>query len=188
MINAIKELALSSGSLFEESYNEWSIICKKNKLLEVLGFLKGNSETNFEQLIDLCAVDYSDFPASRNCIDRGRYSVVYHLLSITNNQRIRVVVFLNEDDALVDSVTSLWECANWYEREAYDLFGIVFDNHPDLRRLLTDYGFIGHPFRKDFPLSGHVEMRYDEVKERIVYEPVSIDPRVTVPRVIRKDS
>jgi NADH-quinone oxidoreductase subunit C len=112
--------------------------------------------------------------------------VVYHLLSVSHNHRLRVVVRLEEESPTVDSVIDIWPVADWFEREAFDLFGIIFIGHPDLRRLLTDYGFVGHPFRKDFPLSGHVEMRYDEEKGRVVYEPVSIEPRVTVPRVIRE--
>ena len=120
--------------------------------------------------------------------DRGeRFAVVYHLLSVANNQRIRLKTFLDDDAPRVDSVIDIWSSANWYEREAYDLFGILFVGHPDLRRLLTDYGFVGHPFRKDFPLIGNVEMRYDPEKERVIYEPVSITPRVTVPRVIPHD-
>ncbi|NOX43137.1 MAG: NADH-quinone oxidoreductase subunit C [Gammaproteobacteria bacterium] len=117
----------------------------------------------------------------------NRFSVVYHLLSIKNNQRIRVKIAPEGEPSVVDSVTGVWAVANWYEREAFDLFGIMFEGHPDLRRILTDYGFIGHPFRKDFPISGNVEMRYDAEKQRVVYEPVSIEPRVLVPRVIRDD-
>jgi NADH-quinone oxidoreductase subunit C len=140
----------------------------------------------FEQLIDLCGVDYS---AYADVVNEGlRYCVVSHLLSVSLNQRLRVKVYCADDDfPMVASVSDLWNSANWYEREAFDLFGIVFDGHNDLRRILTDYGFIGHPFRKDFPLSGHVEMRYDAEQRRVVYEPVSIEPREITPRIIRED-
>ena len=140
-------------------------------------------EARFEQLIDLCGVDFSDYPSSLT-EHPERFAVIYHLLSVSRNDRIRVVVYVAEDRPVVPSAVDIFACANWYEREAFDLFGILFEGHPDLRRLLTDYGFIGHPFRKDFPLSGHVEMRFDEKKGRVVYEPVSIEPRVTVPRII----
>lgn len=162
----------------------------------------------FEQLIDLCGVDYLDYgkvnwrtdETTTSGFSRGveltlesvsswkkpRYGVVYHLLSVTNNQRLRLQVFL-EPEPMVASVIDIWNGANWFEREAYDLFGIIFDGHPDLRRLLTDYGFVGHPFRKDFPLIGEVELRYDANQQRCVYEPVSINPRVLVPKVIRHD-
>ena len=139
----------------------------------------------FDILIDLCGVDYLTYADST--WQGERFAVVYHLLSISNNQRITVKTFLNEDELLIDSVTDIWAVANWYEREAFDLFGILFSGHPDLRRLLTDYGFIGHPFRKDFPLIGNVEMRYDPEKQRVIYQPVSIEPRITVPTVIRHD-
>lgn len=149
--------------------------------------LRDNKDYAFEQLIDLCAVDYLDYSGKEHRNGR-RYAVVYHLLSIRHNQRLRLKVFLDEAQPAVDSVIDVWRCADWYEREAYDLFGILFYGHPDLRRLLTDYGFIGHPFRKDFPLSGHVEMRYDPEKQRVVYEPVSIEPRILVPRKVRQDN
>jgi NADH-quinone oxidoreductase subunit C len=164
----------------------------------------------FEQLMDLCGVDYSTYggsawltkaasdqgfsravDASKNTepVDDGyRYAVVYHLLSLQHNQRLRVKVRLDADSPIIDSVTAVWESAGWFEREAFDLFGILFDGHQDLRRILTDYGFIGHPFRKDFPLIGNVEMRYDADKKRVVYEPVSIKERILVPRVIRDDN
>ncbi len=140
---------------------------------------------HFEQLIDLCGVDYlsyGDRPRSG-----PRFAVVYHLLSIANNQRIRVRSFLDDEEPRVQTVVDIWNSANWYEREAFDLYGILFDDHPDLRRLLTDYGFVGHPFRKDFPISGNVEMRFDPERRRVIYEPVTIEPRVNVPRVIRND-
>jgi len=166
-------------------------------------------ELGFEQLIDLCGVDYSTYGGSAwqtQATDKGfsravdkasfldetdegyRYAVVYHLLSLQHNQRLRIRVRLEAEQPIVDSVTPIWESASWFEREAFDLFGILFDGHEDLRRILTDYGFIGHPFRKDFPLIGQVEMRYDPEKKRVIYEPVSIEERTLVPRVIREDS
>jgi NADH-quinone oxidoreductase subunit C len=141
----------------------------------------------FDQLMDLCGMDYSTY---REVGDEGpRFGVVVHLLSVALNQRVRVMVRCPEDDLpLVASVMNLWNSANWYEREAFDLYGIVFDGHNDLRRILTDYGFIGHPFRKDFPVTGHVEMRYDAERARVVYEPVSIEPREITPRIIREEN
>ncbi|MEA3393003.1 MAG: NADH-quinone oxidoreductase subunit C [Pseudomonadota bacterium] len=141
----------------------------------------------FEQLIDLCGVDYSAY--GDGVWEGQRFAVVSHLLSVSLNQRVRLKVFAADDDfPVVDSVTGIWRAANWYEREAFDLYGIVFEGHDDLRRILTDYGFIGHPFRKDFPLSGHVEMRYDAEQQRVVYQPVSIEPREITPRIIREDN
>ena len=140
----------------------------------------------FEQLIDLCGVDYSEYKMGAH--EGPRFAVVIHLLSVSLNQRLRVKVFpTNDDMPTVASVTDVWNAANWFEREAFDLFGIVFDGHQDLRRILTDYGFIGHPFRKDFPTSGHVEMRYDAEQKRVVYQPVSIEAREITPRIIRED-
>jgi NADH-quinone oxidoreductase subunit C len=147
--------------------------------------LRDDPDLAFEQLTDLCGVDYSGYG---NGIWQGeRYAVVAHLLSIEKNWRLRVRVFLTDADfPLLDSVKDLWPSANWFEREAFDLFGIVFKGHDDLRRILTDYGFIGHPLRKDFPISGHVEMRYDPEQRRVIYQPVSIEPREIVPRVVRE--
>ena len=159
------------------------VLCKD--IHEACLVLRDAPGFNFEILIDLCGVDYLEY--GEGGFKGNRFAVVYHLLSIRNNQRIRVKTFLDNDAPLVDSVIDIWASANWYEREAYDLFGILFVGHPDLRRLLTDYGFVGHPFRKDFPLIGNVEMRYDPEKKRVVYEPVSIEERITVPRVIRHD-
>lgn len=149
--------------------------------------LRDAPSCRFEQLIDLCGVDYSTYADS--VYDGMRYCVVVHLLSVSLNQRVRLKVFVPDDDVpVVDSVIEIWNSANWYEREAFDLFGIVFEGHPDLRRILTDYGFIGHPFRKDFPVAGHVEMRYDPEQKRVIYQPVTIEPRENVPRVIREDN
>ena len=141
----------------------------------------------FEQLIDLCGVDYSNY---RNAPwDGPRYAAVVHLLSVSRNWRLRVKVFAPDDDLpVVPSVTAIWASANWFEREAFDLYGIVFEGHEDLRRILTDYGFIGHPMRKDFPVSGHVEMRYDAQQQRVIYQPVTIEPREITPRVVREDN
>jgi NADH-quinone oxidoreductase subunit C len=155
--------------------------------LDVARTLRDAPGCRFEQLIDLCGVDYSDYRDEP--WEGERFCVVSHLLSISLNQRVRLKVFVpNEDLPLVPSVTGLWNSANWFEREAFDLYGIVFEGHADLRRILTDYGFIGHPFRKDFPLSGHVEMRYDEEQRRVVYQPVTIEPREITPRIIREDN
>lgn len=141
----------------------------------------------FEQLIDLCGVDYSEYQDA--AYGGLRYCVVVHLLSVSLNQRVRLKVFAADDDMpVVDSVNDVWNSANWFEREAFDLFGIVFDGHADLRRILTDYGFIGHPFRKDFPTTGHVEMRYDAEQARVVYQPVTIETREITPRIVREDS
>ncbi len=147
--------------------------------------LRLRDELGFEQMIDLCGVDYSTF--GNAAWDGPRYAVVYHLLSLPNNRRLRVRAFAPDDDfPVLPSVVDLWPTANWFEREAFDLYGIVFEGHPDLRRLLTDYGFVGHPFRKDFPLSGYVEMRYDPEQGRVIYQPVTIEPRENTPRVIRE--
>jgi NADH-quinone oxidoreductase subunit C len=139
----------------------------------------------FDQLIDLCGVDYADYRQGE--WQRERFAVVVHLLSLTHNWRLRVRAFCEHDDLpLMASISGVWNSANWFEREAFDLFGIVFEGHDDLRRILTDYGFIGHPFRKDFPTSGHVEMRYDPAQQRVVYQPVSIEPREITPRIVRE--
>jgi len=198
---------------------EVTIEVAANDYLGVCEKLRDDENFAFEILIDLCGVDYSAYgqvewktnatgngfsrgvevaqhgrlkfgdELPENNFDQKRFAVVTHLLSIKNNQRLRVRVFA-EDDAypVVKSLIDIWNGVNWFEREAFDLFGIHFDGHPDLRRILTDYGFVGHPFRKDFPLSGHVEMRYDEEQKRVIYEPVSIEPRVLVPRVIREST
>ena len=166
---------------------EVTLVVAADDYLASMQLLRDAPGCKFEQLIDICGVDYS---AYRDTVWDGlRYGVVSHLLSVSLNQRLRVRVFCPEDDfPVVPSVTALWSSANWFEREAFDLYGIVFEGHDDLRRILTDYGFIGHPFRKDFPLSGHVEMRYDDVLKRVVYQPVSIEPREVTPRIIREDN
>jgi NADH-quinone oxidoreductase subunit C len=168
-----------------EALGELTLEVPAAKLREVCLALRDEEGLAFEQLIDVCGVDYSAY--GETPWQRERFAAVYQLLSVSLNQRLRLKVFVDGEPPLVDSVTDIWSSAEWFEREAFDLLGIVFDGHPDLRRLLTDYGFIGHPFRKDFPLSGNVEMRYDPEKRRVVYEPVSIPPRINVPRVIRND-
>jgi len=159
--------------------------------LAVCTTLRDHAELRLEQLIDLCGLDYSAYKDGAHSVftDAPRYAVVLHLLSVTHNWRLRVRVFCPDDALpLVASVNGVWSSANWFEREAFDLYGIVFDGHEDLRRILTDYGFIGHPFRKDFPTSGHVEMRYDPEQRRVVYQPVTIEPREITPRIIREDN
>ena len=171
-----------------ERGGELTLVLHREQLLRACRILRDDKDFGFEQLIDLCGVDYSAFGAesAQGVASGPRYAAVYHLLSVRNNRRLRLKVFLDDEMPMVESVVGIWNSANWFEREAFDLFGIVFEGHPDLRRILTDYGFIGHPFRKDFPVSGHVEMRYDAEKQRVVYQPVSIEPRVLVPRVIRE--
>ena len=155
--------------------------------LEVMRKLRDAPGCQFEQLIDLCGVDYSAYQETGR--DGARFAVVVHLLSVSLNQRVRVRVMCPDDDMpQVASLCDLWSSANWFEREAFDLFGIIFEGHSDLRRILTDYGFIGHPFRKDFPLSGHVEMTYDTLQRRVVYQPVTIEPREITPRIIREEN
>jgi len=168
------------------------VVVKAENLLVVAGKLRDSPELKFEQLLDLCGMDYSTYGSVGEDGDSAshgqRYAVVYHLLSISYNCRLRLRIFAADDDfPVVDSVIGIWPSANWYEREAFDLYGIMFSGHPDLRRLLTDYGFIGHPFRKDFPLSGNVEMRYDPDKQRVIYQPVTIEPREITPRIIREE-
>jgi len=170
-----------------ESIGELTIVVKASEYLDIAKRLRDDPTLRFEQLMDLCGVDYQTY--GDGAYEGPRFAAVLHLLSIANNWRLRVRVFAPNDDVpILASVVDIWSSANWYEREAFDLYGIVFEGHPDLRRLLTDYGFIGHPFRKDFPLSGNVEVRYDPEKGRVVYQPVSIDPRVLVPKVIRHDN
>jgi NADH-quinone oxidoreductase subunit C len=153
----------------------------------VMQTLRDDKSLGFDQLIDLCGVDYLSY--GDGAWDGQRFAAVVHLLSVKNNWRVRVRAFCADDDMpLLPSVTPLWRAVNWYEREAFDMYGILFENHNDLRRILTDYGFIGHPFRKDFPVSGYVEMRYDPEQKRVIYQPVTIEPRENVPRVIREEN
>ena len=166
---------------------ETTAVVRAQDLTAVATQLRDAPELDFRELIDLCGVDYSAYGGG--AWDGARYAVVYHLLSLTHNRRLRLRVFAPDDQfPVVDSVIGVWPAANWYEREAFDLYGIVFTGHPDLRRLLTDYGFIGHPFRKDFPLSGNVEMRYDPDQQRVIYQPVTIEPREITPRIVREEN
>lgn len=164
---------------------ELTIELPRDGLLEACRLLRDDAALAFEQLIDLCGVDYLEY--GEGAWEGSRYAVVYHLLSVKHNHRIRLRVFLEDDAPVVDSVNDIWSAANWYEREAFDLYGIIFDGHPDLRRILTDYGFVGHPFRKDFPLVGYVEMRYDQDRQRVVYEPTKLEERNLIPRVVREE-
>ena len=196
--------------ILSESHHELTLECEVDQIRMVLLALRDKPGLGFNQLMDVCAVDYLhyghyDWETNDATVDgfsravgvrvfeenawkKPRFAVVYHLLSTLHNHRIRVKVFVDEENGIVPSVHDIWKSAIWYEREAYDLYGILFTDHPDLRRILTDYGFIGHPFRKDFPLIGHVEMRYDAQTGKVIYEPVSITQRVTVPKVIRDDN
>ena len=154
--------------------------------IEVCQLLRDDPRFGFESLIDLCGVDFLQF--GEGAYDGRRFAAVSHLLSYRHNRRLRVRSFCADDEyPIIDSLCDIWPAANWYEREAFDLYGIVFSGHPDLRRILTDYGFVGHPFRKDFPVSGYVEMRYDPEQKRVIYQPVTIEPRDNVPRVIREE-
>ncbi|MBK1718775.1 NADH-quinone oxidoreductase subunit C [Thiocystis violacea] len=212
----VDALAAAIGGHFAEpgyelidAFDELTLVAPAERLLDVASTLRDHADFRFEQLIDLCGVDYAAYGQSEweteeasftgfgRGVDRDlkvavedprRFAVVVHLLSLAHNRRLRVRVHVGASQPMVDSLIPVWAAANWFEREAFDLYGILFRGHPDLRRILTDYGFVGHPFRKDFPLSGQVEMRYDPEQGRVVYEPVSIEPRVLVPRVIREDS
>ncbi len=196
-----------SDAIIAEAFGELTVETQVDNLLSELKRLREDKALQFDTLIDVCGVDYSEYGVSGWEVQdvtfqgfcRGveedkdnpnplKLAVVYHLLSTVNNWRLRVKVPCPASMPVVPSVTDIWPAANWFEREAYDMFGILFEGHEDLRRILTDYGFIGHPFRKDFPVSGHVEMRYDAATKRVVYEPVEIEPRVLVPRVIRDDN
>ncbi len=166
---------------------EVTITVKSGDYYQVMQELRDDAALRFDTLIDLCGVDYQTY--GEGTWDGLRFAAVTHLLSVQKNWRLRVRVFAPDDEMpIVASVTPIWRAANWFEREAFDLFGIIFEGHNDLRRILTDYGFIGHPFRKDFPVSGYVEMRYDQEQKRVVYQPVTIEPRENVPRVIREEN
>ncbi|MBN3860154.1 NADH-quinone oxidoreductase subunit C [Neisseriaceae bacterium PsAf] len=189
-LSDLKELISKNvDGLYEDikiSHNEITIECNTKQYFELMKTLRDNAELAFDQLMDLCGIDYSEY---KNEIHEERiYAVVVHLLSISKNHRVRVKVFI-DDNAVprIDSVVELYSSANWYEREAFDMYGIIFNKHPDLRRILTDYGFIGHPLRKDFPVSGLVEMIFDEKENRVIYQPITIEPRNNVPRVVREE-
>jgi len=167
--------------------DELTIVCNASDLLEAATLLRDHEALAFEQCIDLCGVDFSTY--KNEAWDGQRFAVVYQLLSVRHNRRLRLRVYAADDDfPVIPSVVPVWSATNWYERETFDLYGIVFDGHPDLRRLLTDYGFVGHPFRKDFPLSGHVEMRYDPEQQRVIYQPITIEPREITPRIVREEN
>jgi NADH-quinone oxidoreductase subunit C len=169
----------------KERLNEVTVEVAAADYLNLCRKLRDDPELGFEQMVDLCGMDYASYGDRPR--EGNRFAVVLHLLSVKNNVRLRVRAFCPADDfPVIASLVDVWPGANWFEREAFDLFGIVFDGHPDLRRILTDYGFVGHPFRKDFPLSGHVEMRYDPEQKRVVYQPVTIDPREVTPRIVRE--
>lgn len=174
------------------SVDELTVVCHASDLKRVCEILHEHADLKFEQLIDLCGVDYVEYGQGGDDLEATwqgkRYAVVYHLLSISFNHRLRLRVFAEDDDfPVLPTMIDVWPVANWFEREAFDLYGIMFEDHPDLRRLLTDYGFVGHPFRKDFPMIGNVEMRYDPEQQRVVYQPVSIELRNNVPRIIRDE-
>ena len=179
--------ALGEGAAITVALGEVTVVVKAADYLASMQTLRDHASLRFEEMIDLCGVDYSSY--GEGIWDGLRFAVVTHLLSLEHNWRVRVRVFCPDDDMpLVPSITGIWRVANWYEREAFDLFGILFEGHGDLRRILTDYGFIGHPFRKDFPISGYVEMRYDPEQKRVIYQPVTIEPRENIPRVIREET
>ena len=208
LVDALAAQLAGLGCETLSDFGEITLVVPAERLLAVCRILRDHRELRFEQLIDLCGIDYAAHgkaewetdEASTTGFGRGvdrdldlavddpkRFAVAYHLLSLAHNRRLRLRVYAGSAAPMVDSVIPVWAVANWFEREAFDLFGILFRGHPDLRRILTDYGFVGHPFRKDFPLSGQVEMRYDPEQRRVVYQPVSIEPRVLVPKVIRGD-
>jgi NADH-quinone oxidoreductase subunit C len=185
-LQAALEAELGAAVQVRRERGELTLTVGVDRYLEVARLLHESPTLKFEQLVDLCGVDYSDY--KNMPWDGARYVVVSHLLSLTHNWRVRLKVAAPEDDMpVVPSLCEVWASANWFEREAFDLYGIIFDGHLDLRRILTDYGFIGHPMRKDFPTTGHVEMRYDAQTQRVIYQPVTIEPREITPRVVRED-
>lgn len=189
--DTLKKVFINLSPELKISLGEITMTVRDSDYLTVAQTLRDHPDLAFEQLLDLCGVDYSDYKnnAPSAFSELPRYAVTSHLLSLTHNWRIRLRVFLLDDDMpLLPSINDIWNSANWYEREAFDLFGILFEGHLDLRRILTDYGFIGHPFRKDFPTSGHVEMRYDAEQKRVIYQPVTIEPREITPRIVREDN
>jgi NADH-quinone oxidoreductase subunit C len=186
-LEAVKAALGSKVKRISSKIGEVTVVVSAGDYHDACLALRDAPGCEFEQLLDLCGVDYSQY--KDGAYDGPRYCVVLHLLSVNINQRLRLKVFAPDDDIpMIASVNDIWASANWYEREAFDLFGIVFEGHNDLRRILTDYGFIGHPFRKDFPMNGHVEMRYDAEKKRVIYQPVTVELREVVPRIIREDN
>ncbi len=201
--SALQEVLGEQVVSLENRLGELTLLIQAKDMLTVLARLRDDEKFHFEQLTDLCGLDYSTYgsdlseggvylaseSSAPSAARPNRFAVVYQLLSLSNKARLRVRVFADDDAMpLLPSVISIWPSANWYEREAFDLYGIIFSGHPDLRRLLTDYGFSGNPFRKDFPLSGHVEMRYDAEQKRVIYQPVTVEPREVTPRIVREDS
>ena len=187
VLQAALATALGEGATISAALGEVTVVVKAADYAQSMLILRDDPSLRFEQLLDLCGVDYSTY--GEGTWDGLRYAAVSHLLSLEHNWRVRVRVFAPDDEMpLLASVTGIWRAANWYEREAFDLFGILFEGHNDLRRILTDYGFIGHPFRKDFPVTGYVEMRYDPEQKRVIYQPVTIEPREVIPRVIREET
>jgi NADH-quinone oxidoreductase subunit C len=184
---ALAGLVETCGATIHVGHGEKTLLVPTPQLLQAMKLLRDTAGLRFDTLVDLCGVDYRDF--GDGAWEGQRFAAVYHLLSVAENHRLRVRCFTADDEfPILPSVHEIFAGANWYEREAFDLYGIIFEGHPDLRRILTDYGFVGHPFRKDFPLSGHVEMRYDPEQRRVVYQPVTIEPREITPRVIREGS
>ena len=205
----LREEFAAKGCELKIALGEITTLAPRERLLEIAKLLRDDERFQFSEAIDVCGVDYADYgksqwvttEASSTGFGRGvdksasepsqsgadRFAVVYHLLSIALNHRMRLKVFVETEHPIVDSVIDIWNSAYWFEREAFDMYGILFKGHPDLRRILTDYGFVGHPLRKDFPLSGHVEMRYDSEQRRVIYQPVTIPPRTQQPRVVRED-
>ncbi len=191
LAKALQSVLADKLSSLQTQNGELTIVVYANDILTVSEMLRDNPTLSFDTLIDLCGIDYStygDSLSAKHGLRGKRFAVVYHLLSVNLNHRLRIRVLAEDNDfPVIDSVTEIWPAANWFEREAFDLYGIIFGGHPDLRRILTDYGFIGNPFRKDFPLTGYVEMRYDAEQKRVIYQPVSIEPREITPHVIREE-
>ncbi|MES9874211.1 MAG: NADH-quinone oxidoreductase subunit C [Candidatus Sedimenticola sp. 6PFRAG7] len=208
LVENLKEQFEAKGCSVTYALGEVTMVVPRQELSRIARTLRDGEDFLFDELIDACGVDYSTFGqsewitagASATGFGRGvssitaemgegaeRFAAVYHLLSVANNQRLRIRVFVDSEHPIVDSLCDVWSAADWFEREAFDMYGILFDGHPDLRRILTDYGFLGHPFRKDFPLEGNVEMRYDPEQQRVIYEPIKLDSRTLVPKVIRED-
>jgi NADH-quinone oxidoreductase subunit C len=186
-LQRLNDLLVSAGFAPTQSRGELTVEVPAQSYKELSEKLRDSAELRFEQMIDLCGVDYASYGDRPR--EGKRFAVVVHLLSVTHNWRLRVRAFCVDDEfPVIASLVDVWPAVHWFEREAFDLFGIMFDGHPDLRRILTDYGFVGHPFRKDFPLSGYVEMRYDPEQKRVVYQPVTIDPREVTPRIVREEN
>ncbi len=184
---SVQNILGDKASKISLAFDEVTVECLPENYLDIMQTLRDHQDLHFESLVDLCGADYSTY---KNQEWQGkRFAVISQLLSVKNNQRVRVRVWADDDNLpLVESVVGIYNSADWYEREAFDLYGIIFNNHPDLRRILTDYGFVGHPFRKDFPISGYVEMRYDETEKRVIYQPVTIEPREITPRIVREET